>query len=600
MFKQLGVLIVFLAMSSSVLAKHAIKNENSHHYFGQLEYFSDEKKLSLSDVINLEKKAWKNSSLESATFGFDKQHYWFRLPLKNTYASDSPWLLRSKYPLLDSIDVYLFSASNLVQEFHAGDLFPYKDRPFNQPDFVFPLSISNDAPHKVYIHIQTTSSVQLSLTLETETSFWRTIAHENIAKAAFYAVLISMIFYSAVIFLIIRERSYFYYVLFLGSFTLFMGCLHGWAYKFLWPNSPLIHQLSVVIMIGITIFTAALFTSSYLRLKEISPTFYKIFITVAIVALISVFFSLFLPYALMIRINIALAIIASGIAIFSTIHQWLLTRNREVMIFIIAWITLLVGFLLYSGQSIGLLPLNDFTEHAIEIGAILESIFLALGLADRINSERKSLIEMQENLLKIQVKANEELDNKVRARTIELESINNQLQISSVTDSLTQLKNRRYFDHRYYTEYRRAYREKAWLSLLMLDIDHFKRFNDDYGHQAGDKVLQSVAAAMQGVVKRPEDTVFRYGGEEFTILLPNTPKEGALLIAERIRREIESLQVEWQGNMLSVTMSLGLAVGIPASNQGGAVFLKQADYFLYLAKGHGRNQVIHEDNLPED
>jgi diguanylate cyclase (GGDEF)-like protein len=176
--------------------------------------------------------------------------------------------------------------------------------------------------------------------------------------------------------------------------------------------------------------------------------------------------------------------------------------------------------------------------------------------------------------------------------------MNNQLQHASVTDSLTQVKNRHYFDQKLPTEYRQAYREKTWISLLMMDIDHFKQFNDDHGHQAGDEVLRVVAAVIKDVVKRPSDAVSRYGGEEFTVLLPNTHKAGAFFVAERIRRAIEDELIAWEGGSLSVTLSIGLASCVPAYYEGESTLLKQADDFLYVAKERGRNQVVFEDNDP--
>jgi diguanylate cyclase (GGDEF)-like protein len=201
-------------------------------------------------------------------------------------------------------------------------------------------------------------------------------------------------------------------------------------------------------------------------------------------------------------------------------------------------------------------------------------------------------------MLEIQIKANQELDNKVRERTEELEMLNDHLQTTSITDSLTQIKNRHFFDNKFSTEYRRAFRDKSWVSLLVIDIDHFKLFNDHYGHQAGDIVLQAVAKSMQDVVKRPSDAVSRFGGEEFTVLLPNTPKEGAYKVAERIRKHIAELHVTWQQQSLSVTVSIGIASCIPSHYDAEALLLKQADDFLYLAKDHGRNQVVYEDNNP--
>lgn len=597
MLKQLGILLILLATSLVAFTAQLASRPATKH-IGLVEYFSHDEEMSLQQAMALDTDIWKETTIDDASFGFDNQHYWLRLKLENTPPSASPWFLRSNYPLLDTIDLYLLAEDKLVQEFHTGDKYPFKQRPIQQASFVFPLQIDSSAEHTVYIHVQTSSSLQLALSLQAGSNFWQSTAIENSASAAFYAVLISMIFYNAVIFLIVRERSYLYYVLYLSSFTLFMASIHGWAYQFLWPNSPRIHQLSVVVLIGITIYFAAFFTSHFLRLKEIRPDLERIVKLLALVSIFSSIASLFIAYEYMIRINAALAIIAAAIAMFATLQEWFRSHSREVLMFIIAWSTLLLGFLLYSGQKFGLLPINFFTEHAIEFGAIMEALLLALGLASKINSERKARIETQQRMLEIQKKANQELDNKVRERTEELEVLNNHLQHASITDSLTQVKNRHYFDKKLPAEYRRAFREKSWISLLIMDIDYFKKFNDQHGHQAGDKVLQQVASAIQDVVKRPSDAVTRYGGEEFTVLLPNTPKEGAYLVAERIRKTIERLNIEWQGESLSVTISIGVASCIPAYYEGESTLLKQADDYLYVAKGHGRNQVIYEDNDP--
>lgn len=597
MVKQFTLLFILLAVSVASFTAQMANRANQDH-FDQIEYFSHDEEMTLEQAMALEPTIWQQTTLAQTSFGFDNQHYWLRFNLNNTPASASPWFLRSNYPLLDNLDVYLLSEGQLVEAFHTGDNFPFAQRPIAQASFVFPLHIKHSESHSVYLHVQTSSSLQLALSLASESDFWQQMAYENAASAAFYAILISMIFYNTVIFFIVRERSYLFYVLYLSSFTLFMASIHGWAYQLLWPNNPKIHQLSVVFLIGVTIYFAAFFTSHFLRLKEIRPDLERLVKVLAFVSLASSMCSLLFAYEIMIRINAALAIIAAAIAMFATWQEWLRSHSREVLMFIIAWSTLLVGFLLYSGQKFGFLPINAFTEHAIEIGAIMEALLLALGLATKINSERKARIETQQRMLEIQLKANQELDKKVRERTEELELMNDQLQHASVTDSLTQVKNRHYFDKKLPAEYRRAFREKAWLSLLIIDIDHFKKFNDQHGHQAGDKVLQEVASAIQDVVQRPSDAVSRYGGEEFIVLLPNTPKEGAALVAERIRKTVQGLNFQWQQENLSVTISIGLASCIPAYYEGESTLFKQADDYLYVAKDNGRNQVVHQDNDP--
>jgi diguanylate cyclase (GGDEF)-like protein len=598
MLKQFGFLLFFLSFSFTGFTSPITYNEQEPNYFGMAQYISHDEALSLNEVRQKNNSVWNDINIKEASFGFNQRHFWFRFPLQNIYSSESPWLLRSNYPLLDHIDVYLLADNELVQELHSGDTFPFNQRPIKQPSFVFPLKINTDKEYFVYLHIQTTSSLQLALSLQTERNFWQTVAIENVTSAAFYAILLSMLFYNAVIFFIVRARSYLFYILYIASFTLLMASIHGWGYQFLWPNSPTIHELSVVLLIGPVIIFGALFSSSFLKLAILRPSLNQLVLSFVWISCVYSIAVLILPYAIMIRVGATLAILAAGITIFATLQEWFRSRSREVMLFIIAWITILIGFSLYGGQKFGLLPINALTEHAIEIGAVLEVLLLALGLADRINSERKSRMDTQAQMLDIQIKANQELDNKVRERTEELEILNDHLQTKSITDSLTQVKNRHYFDNKFPTEYRRAFRDKSWFALLVIDIDHFKLFNDNYGHQAGDIVLQAVAKSMKEVVKRPSDAVSRFGGEEFTVLLPNTPKEGAYKVAERIRKHIAELHITWQQQSLSVTVSIGMACCIPSDYDGEDLLLKQADDFLYLAKDHGRNQVVYEDNSP--
>lgn len=595
-------LLLLLLLSLPLLASSITgqSDDGDTTVLGQLEYLRHMEAMSLDEVRRFEPDVWQAIPRDEANFGFDQQHYWFRVPVQPNDDLGNTWFLRCIYPLLDVIDVYLFEGQRLRQEFHAGDKLEFAQRPVENPGFVFPLNFKSNEQHWLYIHVYTSSSMQLPISLQPEASFWQIIAGEHAFAAAFYSILICMLVYNAVIFLMVRERSYLYYVLYLGAFTVMMASIHGWAYPILWPTSPVLHEKSVVISLAATIWAAMLFGGHFLRLREVRPEFNRIITMIAVIAAACGIASLFVPYGLAIRSITLLGLIATLVGFALTIAEWLRSRSREVAMFFAAWGMLMVGFVLYIGQKFGWLPVNAFTEHAIELGAILEVLLLALGLAEKINTERQQRLNTQQQLLDMQIRANEELDQKVRERTEELELLNGQLQLASVTDPLTQVKNRRYFDKKLPSEYRRSFREKSWVSLLMMDIDHFKNFNDEHGHQAGDQVLQEVAKAVEDVVKRPSDAVSRYGGEEFAILLPNTNLQGAALVAERIREQIESLEIRWHGKVLKVTTSIGLAGCIPAHRDEFELLTKQADNYLYVAKEQGRNCVIFADNDPSE
>jgi diguanylate cyclase (GGDEF)-like protein len=160
-------------------------------------------------------------------------------------------------------------------------------------------------------------------------------------------------------------------------------------------------------------------------------------------------------------------------------------------------------------------------------------------------------------------------------------------------DGLTNVANRRLFEERVAAEWARAVRQGEPLSALMIDIDHFKRFNDCYGHQAGDDCLKRVAAELKAALKRPTDLVARYGGEEFVVLLPDTDLAGAQRVAAQVRRQLQAAAIPHADSPLGgiVSASIGIC-SKPADVVGSvAALLREADAQLYVAKSRGRDQA---------
>jgi diguanylate cyclase (GGDEF)-like protein len=167
------------------------------------------------------------------------------------------------------------------------------------------------------------------------------------------------------------------------------------------------------------------------------------------------------------------------------------------------------------------------------------------------------------------------------------------LRASALLDGLTGVANRRKFDEDFQADWRHCIRENAPLSLVIVDVDYFKRYNDRYGHQAGDGCLKAVARALSETLRRPYDTVARYGGEEFACLLPKTALPGAVSIAERMLAAVRALSIEHVASAVEpwVTISLGVASVAPARDLSPAGLLRAADEALYAAKLAGRARV---------
>ncbi len=176
----------------------------------------------------------------------------------------------------------------------------------------------------------------------------------------------------------------------------------------------------------------------------------------------------------------------------------------------------------------------------------------------------------------------------------ELEVANQELHYLASIDSLTQLANRRRFEEFFEREWQRMSREKQPLSIILCDVDYFKLYNDNYGHQAGDSCLQQIAVVLSQSIRRPADTVARYGGEEFIIILPNTDTNGAIYIGEKIRKNVENLQLNHNYSPISdyVTISIGVSTIIPTKEIVLREIIKSADQGLYKAKAKGRNCVF--------
>jgi diguanylate cyclase (GGDEF)-like protein len=271
-----------------------------------------------------------------------------------------------------------------------------------------------------------------------------------------------------------------------------------------------------------------------------------------------------------------------------------------------AWIAYVMGAALRNAYSpvaarcyigLALIPIVAVTlwahdiQHFIELLLVLMLGGTALSVADTSYAQTVKLLQVDEErveLVRAEARSNQELGS----ANEQLAAANEQLAAVARIDALTGIPNRRAFDEGLETIVAAARRDRFPVSLLMFDIDWFKKYNDWYGHQAGDQCLRRVAQTLQGCLRRPTDLIARYGGEEFVALLPDTQGEGAAAVAELMRRTVEELKLESEASPAGVvTVSIGAATASLETLLTGEELLRIADMALYAAKRDGRNRV---------
>ncbi len=574
----------------------------------QIEVLVDpEHQLSIQSILDQDDLKWNESKFETPSFGFSSHTYWFRfsIPPQNLAS-----LLELDYALLDDIYFYRIQEGKVVETLFTGDKRRFSERPILHRAFLFPIP-SAQSKQDIVLRVRSSSAIQLPLTLWPEQTFFEHDQYRFAEHGLYYGIVLVMALYNLFLFIRLRDSAYGFYVVYVLTFAVVQLSLTGFAYQFIWPNLPEWNEKSVAIIAPLGFSASIIFVCNFLKLDTYHPRIYKFFIFQTFIGLLISALSVSLPYQLMIPYVASLSIVTCLSILIISYYVMLKSMYKYAIYFSAAWSFLLVGIVILAMNKFGFIPRNLFTESAAQIGSAIEIILLSFALAERLYDAmqrrfiaEKESIHIKEELILTQQKQYQELEVQVQSRTQDLQvalekvkTLNDELSDLSTMDQVTGVRNRRYFDDMLDKEFRRALRTRSSLSLIMVDLDHFKLVNDNYGHLAGDLSLKTVATAMYNIVKRPPDLVCRYGGEELAIILPDTDNKGAATIAERIRHQIESLVIKYQGETIKLTASLGVASLIPNNQKTVSLLIELADKALYQAKKHGRNRTVNADLL---
>ena len=369
-------------------------------FFGdQVEYFEDTGgKMTLSDILDKDIQ-WTQSDTKALNFGFTASAYWFRFTLDNTMNETEEWYFTITYPLLNHVEIYVPQPGGFYPPpIKGGTGYPFYTRAIQDKDLVF-LIKQPPGPRTYLVRIQTATSLNFEPTLKSHRAYLDKIHKVYPIFWLYYGAMLIMVIYNLVLFVIIREKSYIYLVLFIVAYILFQFTLNGFAFQYLWPNAVWWANNCLPTFMCLSIVFITLFLRSFLNIKELySGSIADKTWSYFIVWPTTVFSVILLPisYSISIKVAIVLVIIMTVVLVATGALSVGITRNSRFVAISCGF--LFVGVLLYSFKTFGLLPVNAFTQWSVQVGSAMFIALLSVGLADRITALKDELLSSNENI----------------------------------------------------------------------------------------------------------------------------------------------------------------------------------------------------------
>jgi len=581
------ILFVNIFLNANVLTLlPKMKNTNT---FSKLSFFEDKtKQLNIEDIKN--KKFQTNSSFRT-NHGVSKSNWWLKFKIQNNNQESIDWILKFNHSQFDELQSWQYDANNiLISHFLKGDHHIDESKSSLDEHSSFEFSTPSKKQETIYIKIAYVNSgiMELYHSIWSKDAFLKSQQIRLNIIVGILSALCILLFYNIFIWLFLRKKEYFWYNIYLVGVITTITTFNQLGAHYIWHSSIYLTDMMPFISIETLFISFILFTREFLETYKQIPRVDKI---LKIIIVLNIF-------------SIILANLGLRYYAITIIH---LTSFTFVFFPIIGFILWLRGYKIARGYIIAstilslailssllrfseLLQTNELLYWILRFGFIAEGILLSIALADRITILETTKITAQEELKNILEKSKQTLEIEVEKRTQELEIQTQKAQKLARTDVMTGIWNRRAFLEHGNDMINEAVRYKTHFSLILLDIDNFKKVNDTYGHEAGDLVLQSFAQEISKNI-RDSDFFARIGGEEFILLLPHTTSNEALKKAHTLLLSIKNLKTPYKASILNVTASMGICQFL---NQNDTIdtLISKADQALYYVKKNGRNNVF--------
>lgn len=495
---------------------------------------------------------------ERLNFGFGKAVRWFRFALDNTNERPLRIVLAVESPLVDHVDLYL-PGDDGFQRYRAGFLVPVKEREIASRHPAFTVTLPPHSSTTCYIRFQDEGAAPFSVIAWSQKAYAASLETESFVFGVYYGTMVVMAIYSLCIFLFLRLKIYLSYATYVAIYLLWQADYNGLATLYFWPDSPAFANTLIPVLTFLTAARILFFSISFLDTKKNAPGFHTPLSGLGIGYLIMIAASFALDYTTSAVIATGAVLLMAPLIFVTSIVCW---RNgyRPARYFTLAWMPLLAGATIISMKEFGLVPSTFFTEHAIQIGSFLEIILLYLALLDQFDIMRRENQAIQDNLLRSERHAKEELEAKVTERTASLQELT-----SKIAKYLPSQFSRAILEGRSDSEGASGRRH---LTVFFSDIVRFTELTDSMDSGSLTRMLNEYLDAMAEIALTHGGTIDKYMGDSILIFFgaPETHGEKedaarAVRMALAMKERVAALQSVWDGRYgllrpLSVRMGI--------------------------------------------
>lgn len=544
-----------------------------------------------SGSLTLDQVTQSNSSFHRLTtpianYRFTSSAYWFHLVLHHHDYSATQLFFCIQHPTLDRATLFLISSSGSYTRVDSGDRVHVEDRPYPATSIILPFRLA-PGQSELYLRVQANAAaIVVPWQILDEAHLRIKVLSENLYHGGVLGLFVALFAYNLLLYFLLWESERFYYLAYLVFAYFSITSLNGFGGLLLYPTSTWFGNEGVPFFGGCAFVLILQFTRWFLSTRDIG-CLDRLLRGAIFCGGLLVLSPFLVPVRVAYQLYVLVFLLVHFVALVAGITTYVRGR-REARFYILSQASCWAGVVVLVLLLRGFLPFRPLLFESLGIAISAEALFLSLCMIDRLRLLRDAKIAAENAARQALEFRREELEELVGQRTAELEIARKQAEFLATTDPLTGVHNRRGLFELAERDLQLALRAGAPLSVAAFDLDHFKRINDNYGHAEGDRVLREVALAAQNVIRKT-DLIGRTGGEEFLVVLPNTPIEGAAILAERIRAALET-HVSVGEPPAAVTASFGVA-SLSGDCRSLDTLQAVADEALYVAKRSGRNRV---------